>query len=580
MRASPTRTPSLSCAADRRGNAPRARRRPRPRAGSTTSSGSSCASAIAGWIWIGSRSASARRRRPLRARGGRWRSSRSSFSGNAARITRHDGARAGDHAAQPRGGRAHAEHDRHLARADLGDQQQRHDQHRGRGQRGADAADEAGGDPAQPLAEQAARTVRREAAVRERQVQQDRDRRRAAAACRPPRARRRPAAAPRKQRTAATSIPATIRYAPDPPARRAPTAIASPPGPIMRFAADVHRHQRQAGEQPAGQQQDAADLAAAVVASVPSGRLGWWRLGGHAWSSVLRWDYTYIRLPRPTPVKFPARLRPLAIRRRGVSQGGNAASACHVRERVVDRLLLGVRLLGGGMLRRSVAARRRRASSGCLAQWAKTASAAARVMPGTAASSSTDASRTRLMLPKWRSSWRWRPGPMPGMSDERRAQRQPAALAAVEADREAVRLVAQRLQHEHLGAVGADRDRVLRVREEDAIGLLRASALRLASRRAAAASARRGVGAAAAGGVRAGGRGRRLAGGSAARGASRRRPPRAAAGARRPPPRRPRHRRAPWRAPTIGKPDAGAHVDADVARRRQRHRRAGPCRRR
>ena len=61
---------------------------------------------------------------------------------------------------------------------------------------------------------------------------------------------------------------------------------------------------------------------------------------------------------------------------------------------------------------------------------------------------------------------------MPGMSDERRAQRQPAALAAVEADREAVRLVAQRLQHEHLRAARADRDRVLRVRQKDAIGLL------------------------------------------------------------------------------------------------------------
>ena len=62
---------------------------------------------------------------------------------------------------------------------------------------------------------------------------------------------------------------------------------------------------------------------------------------------------------------------------------------------------------------------------------------------------------------------------MPGMADERRAQREPPALAAVEADREAVRLVAQRLQHEHLGAARADRDRVLRVRQEDAIGSLR-----------------------------------------------------------------------------------------------------------
>jgi hypothetical protein len=68
------------------------------------------------------------------------------------------------------------EHDRHLARAHLGDQQQRHDQGRRRAQRGADAADEAGGDPAQPLADHAAGTMQREAAVRERKVQQDRDR--------------------------------------------------------------------------------------------------------------------------------------------------------------------------------------------------------------------------------------------------------------------------------------------------------------------------------------------------------------------------------------------------------------------
>ena len=86
--------------------------------------------------------------------------------------------------------------------------------------------------------------------------------------------------------------------------------------------------------------------------------------------------------------------------------------------------------------------------------------------PATAASSSTVASRTRLTLPKWRSSWRWRPGPMPGMSESAERSVSRRRLAAVEADGEAVGLVAQLLQDEHLGAVGADGDGVLRVAGE------------------------------------------------------------------------------------------------------------------
>jgi hypothetical protein len=58
-------------------------------------------------------------------------------------------------AARPR------EHHRDLARADLGDHQQRDDHAGGRGQRGADAADEAGRELARPFTQQPARPVRR-----------------------------------------------------------------------------------------------------------------------------------------------------------------------------------------------------------------------------------------------------------------------------------------------------------------------------------------------------------------------------------------------------------------------------------
>ena len=53
---------------------------------------------------------------------------------------------------------------------------------------------------------------------------------------------------------------------------------------------------------------------------------------------------------------------------------------------------------------------------------------------------------------------------------ERGAEREAAAAVAVEADGEAVGLVAQLLQDEHLGAVGADRDGVLGVGEKHAVG--------------------------------------------------------------------------------------------------------------
>jgi hypothetical protein len=86
----------------------------------------------------------------------------------------------------------------------------------------------------------------------------------------------------RKQRTAATSIPATIRYD--------PTTGERVERGGDRLAADAHhaivagvaRQQRQGGKQATGQQQDAGDLATAVVASVSSGRLGRLDLGRHA----------------------------------------------------------------------------------------------------------------------------------------------------------------------------------------------------------------------------------------------------------------------------------------------------------
>ena len=212
--------------------------------------------------------------------------------------------------------------------------------------------------------EQAARTVRREAAVRERQVAAGSRPRRAAAACRPPRARRRPAAAPRKQRTAATSIPATTRYARE-TRERVERRPRSPrrPAPSSRSPPTLHRNQRQAGEQPAGQQQDAADLAAAVVASVPSGRLGWLR----SWRPcVVLGSEVGLHLHQTTQTDTPSNfLSYLAASNYfGIASYAKSArtatSAGRVlTERGLDRLLFGVRLLGGGLLGGRLRARRR-----------------------------------------------------------------------------------------------------------------------------------------------------------------------------------------------------------------------------
>ena len=66
-------------------------------------------------------------------------------------------------------------------------------------------------------------------------------------------------------------------------------------------------------------------------------------------------------------------------------------------------------------------------------------------MPGTAAISSTGASRTRFAEPNTRSSARRRVGPTPGQVVERGAHRRLGAQLAVVGDREPVRLVAQPL---------------------------------------------------------------------------------------------------------------------------------------
>src|SRR4029077_9300313 len=59
----------------------------------------------------------------------------------------------------------------------------------------------------------------------------------------------------------------------------------------------------------------------------------------------------------------------------------------------------------------------------------------------------------------------------PGDGRERRPEGQAPPLASVEADREAVRLIAELLEHEHLRAVGTNGDGVLGVGQEHPVRL-------------------------------------------------------------------------------------------------------------
>ena len=237
-------------------------------------------------------------------------------------------------------------------------------------------ADEAGPDLAQPLAIEPARSVVADVAVGERQVQQHGDR-----------AQQQQRAGPlaqavdqRARAEAADGRQQTWRRSPDRrPGRtayRGPTATAPPPGPMSGSPPICIDTSDIAANTPAGQQQDAADLAAAVLTVPLGGGFGGGGLGGHqVFVLVVRGGLT------PTSdysdrqaVKFPAFCTPASSRPPG-------RPSSRMRRRWPAP-------------RRSLGVGRRLHLSGCLAQWANTASAVARVIPATAASSSTDASRT------------------------------------------------------------------------------------------------------------------------------------------------------------------------------------------
>ena len=209
-----------------------------------------------------------------------------------------------------------------LLQADLGDQQDADDQHRGRGQRRADGADDAGPHLAQPLAEEPARTVVGDIAVGERQMQQHGDRAEEQQAPGPLAQtvdeRARAEAADRSDRGCGDhQIGAEAKQRVEP--RRDGAAA----GTHERIAADLHRHQRHRGEEAAGEQQDAADFAAAILAvSLAGGFGGGSRLGagGHRWVLVVRGGLTPTSdYPDRQLVKFPRfRIPPLsAARARG-----------------------------------------------------------------------------------------------------------------------------------------------------------------------------------------------------------------------------------------------------------------------
>ena len=261
-----------------------------------------------------------------------------------------------------------------------------------------------------------------------------------------------------------------------------------------------------------------------------------------SWSLPRRWRRpSRICAFRPLPLAdtIALRSRPVDCRSPGEATRRNCVpweralrtlDIALVHEGRLDRLLLGVRLFGGGLRVGWL-----RLDDARLERWAPSGRARPRRprgMPGTAASSSTVASRTRRTLPKWRSSWRWRPGPMPGMSAsaERRVRRRRWLRWKVMAKRCASSRSCCRTNISAL--FGANRDRVLRLRQEHAIGLasLRRPALRLAGAWTGLGGRRRGP-------ARRRRRRRRRPGGSAGAAGDRARPRRrrATALARRPP---------------------------------------------
>src|SRR4029079_3337366 len=278
---------------------------------------------------------------------------------------------------------------------------------------------------------------------------------------------------PRKQRTAATSIPATTRYDARPATAYSAPAIASPPMPIMRSSPAW----REISDRPANTPRASrriplisrrrfwrpvprVDSEGGVLAGICVLGFG----GGITPTSeylarhpsnflpvarATSWNYTdSTRLPRTLLGRrtFGESRFDRLLFRVGLFGGGLFGGGLGLGDAGLEGLLgpVGEDGLGGGA---GHAGDGRHFIDGRFAH----ALDAAEVAQQHALAAGADA----------------------GDGRERGPQRQPPALAAVEADREPVRLVAQRLQHEHLGAAGADRDRVLRVRQEDAIGVLR-----------------------------------------------------------------------------------------------------------
>ena len=180
------------------------------------------------------------------------------------------------------------------------------------------------------------------------------------------------------------------------------------------------------------------------------------------------------------------------------------------------------------------------------------------------------------MLPKWRSSWRWRPGPMPGMSDSaersvsrRRWPRWKLTAKRCASSRSACSTNISAL----LGRIGIASFACGRKTRSGflAVGLLVRPLL--ACRGGRDRRRRRTAGG---GGLRCGAADG--AASAAALGAAR--GDRLRSAALPAAPRRPRLFLALLRQRDDRKLAAGTDGDADVARRRQRHRRAVPCRRR